>query len=122
MKLVELDRLKVIYTCNAKEVLTPEQLKLEVQDEVRASHLATAAPPSHTHSEHEMVPRCNGIEDRACLCCVLCVVVGGGGWSCAAVGPTAHHQRRHGIPREGSAANHTGGIAHTLTTYWPTGG
>lgn len=40
MKLVELDRLKVIYTCNAKEVLTPEQLKLEVQDEV-------SQPPCH---------------------------------------------------------------------------
>jgi hypothetical protein len=35
MKLQELGLLQVIYTCNAKEFLTPEQLKREIQDEVR---------------------------------------------------------------------------------------
>lgn len=34
MKLQELGLLQVIYTSNAKEFLTPEQLKREVQDEV----------------------------------------------------------------------------------------
>jgi len=34
MKLMELDMVKVVYTLNAREFLTPEQLKLEIQDEV----------------------------------------------------------------------------------------
>ena len=34
MKLMELDLIKVVYTLNAREFVTPEQLKLEIQDEV----------------------------------------------------------------------------------------
>jgi hypothetical protein len=34
MKLMELGLVQVVYTCNAKEFLTPKQLKLEIQDEV----------------------------------------------------------------------------------------
>lgn len=34
MKLQELGLLQVIYTCNARELLTPEHLKREIQDEV----------------------------------------------------------------------------------------
>lgn len=35
VKLQALGLLEVIYTCNAKEFLTPEHLKREIQDEVR---------------------------------------------------------------------------------------
>ena len=35
MKLMQLEMVKVVYTCNAKEFVTPQQLKLEIQDEVR---------------------------------------------------------------------------------------
>jgi E3 UFM1-protein ligase 1 len=34
MKLVEMGLVKVVYTLNAKEYLTPEHLRLEIQDEV----------------------------------------------------------------------------------------
>lgn len=55
MKLQELGLLQVIYTCNAKEFLTPEQLKREIQDEV-----------------------CKGVNVCFCFCVCVCGVVFGG--------------------------------------------